>query len=53
MIFLVDCAYRGVCESATISQRSINDDDSENDKCARSLLSGVDIVRTGVSLHVR
>ena len=45
MIFLVDCAYRGVCESATISQRSINDDDKDIDEEGRSLLSGVDIVR--------
>ena len=33
-----------VCESATISQRSINDDDKDIDE-GRSLLSSIDIVR--------
>ena len=34
-----------VCESATISQRSINDDDKDIDEEGRSSLSSIDIVR--------
>ena len=34
-----------LCESATISQRSINDDDKDIDEEGRSLLSSSDIVR--------
>ena len=34
-----------VCEPATISQRSINDDDKDIDEEGRSLLSSIDIVR--------